>query len=150
MKTQVNAIWYNQTVKHFKNQIKDEIRLVKLQHERFFNYPTDFDIKTGCTKIKVEGFLKEAVSNLGNAEKRLKYFLSRYEPNDSIKPDWKRIEAYIKRNAPKVERCMDTQSKWDFYYVVANFFCSPKWCVPTTERNNERVFNLMNKYCEVY
>lgn len=150
MKKQVNTKWFNQQLRWFERSKKEEIRLVKFQHERFFNGPNAFDLKNNIYKDQIKGYLFDAVKKLGKSEVNRSYFLARHEPNDSIKPDWRRIEAYIKRNSSKVNDCIDTKSKWDFYAVVSQFFCLAKWGIPECQANNERVFNLMYKYCEGY
>ena len=134
--------------------IKEEIRLVKLQHDRYFNYPTQFDKeKTGYSKEKIFTLLDDAVKNLGTAKGKYSKYRQMYEPCDSKKPDFQRIEQYIKNNAKKIDAALydaDINDKWDFYAVVSRFFCLAKWGVPENEKNNNRVFDLMYKYCEGY
>ena len=150
MKTKVNKTWYYQLKKSHEKAIKEEIRLVKQQTDRFFNYPVAFDIKTGCTKEKIQQYLLESVENLGKAQYQLEIFLNKYEPDETIKPDWMKIEEFVKRNAKKINNSLDIRSVWDPYYVISNFFCSAKWGVPESEKNNDRVFGIVNKYCEIY
>lgn len=150
MKTKVNQTWYNQLKKAHEKAIKEEIRLVKLQTDRFFNYPVAFDLKTGCTKEEIKGYLLESVANLGKGKYELEKFINTYEPDETKKPDWKRIEAFVKNNAAKINLCYDIKSRWDVYYVISDFFCSAKWQVPESEKNNDRIFGIVGKYCKIY
>lgn len=150
MKTKVNKTWYYQLKKSHEKAIKEEIRLVKQQTDRFFNYPVAFDIKTGCSKEKIQEYLLESVANLGQAKYKLEKFINSYEPDETKKPDWGKIESFVKRNAKKINTSFDIHSKWDPYYVISEFFCSVKWQVPESEKNNDRVFRIVGKYCEIY
>jgi len=150
MKTKVNKEWFNQYVKELKNGIKEEIRVVKMQRDRYFNYPTEFDVKTNIPKEKIKTYLDNAVDKLGYSEKKLKEILKKYEPCSDLKPDFKAIEEYVKKIAPKVNKTFNIKSKYDVYSVISDFFCNHKWNLPQSEKNNDRIFKIVGKYCEIY
>lgn len=151
MKTKVNPTWLKQLLACEKGAIKEEIRLVKLQHERYFNYPMPLEEKTGYSKEKIFSLLNDAIKNLGTAEVQFKKYKRMYEPCEDKKPDFAKIEAYIKNNAKKIDNYnIGANDYWDFYAVVSRFFCLAKWGVPESEKNNDRVYGLMYKYCQGY
>jgi hypothetical protein len=145
MKTKVNKVWYNQSIQGFKEAKNEEIRLIKLQHDRYFNYPKQFDVDRQISKDKILEFLNEAVKNLGSSEIKLKSFISKYEPCETIKPNWKEVENYLLLNKDKINTSVDIHSKYDAYYVISEFFCNAKWAIPQSEKNSDRMFRLFYK-----
>lgn len=143
MKTKVNKQWYNQRLTSLKKAIKDEQDLIKMQYNRFFNYPTEFDSLHKISKEKVFTYLKKSVSSLGSADKEMKIFVNKYTPDDLIKIDWVEIEKHISKNAKKIN-----QTKIDYYEFASQFFFNAKWGVTINSKNEKRLYNLMNKYCK--
>jgi hypothetical protein len=148
MKTKVNKQWYNQMILCYKKQIEGEIKTAKMQYDRYFNYPSEFDALHKIPSTKIFEYLKSSIDDLGTGKKNMDKFIKKYNPCDEIKIDWIKIEEHIRKNANKINECMDIHAKYDYYGFSTMFFYSAKWSVPITQKNNQRIYRLMAKYCE--
>lgn len=148
MKKQVNKQWYNQTVKHLKNGIEEEKNLLIQQFERYKDAKNGkkhaFDVDNNIPTEKLFEYLENAVYAVGLSGKKLNEVISKYEPAD-LKIDWKGIEKEIKNFCSKNNSilCEDDNEYLEF---VGNLFCEPKFAVPDNEKNNDRIYALMDKY----
>lgn len=149
MKTKVNEQWYNQTVRHLKNGIAQEKMQLRRQFYRYRDAKNGqkqtFDIENNISTEKLFQYLDNAIHQVGHAEVALKKITKNYEPDEKIKVNWKAIEQEIKNWCEKTNGslCEDDNAYLDF---VGNFFCEPKFAIPDTENNNDRLYSLMNKH----
>ena len=149
MKTKVNAKWYNQTVKHLKNGIAQEKMQLRRQFYRYRDAKNGkkqaFDIEHDISIEKLFQYLDDAIHQVGHAEKSLKNIVDNYEPDSSLKIDWKGIETEIKNFAAKNNGILCTSDD-EYLEFVGDFFCEAKFAVPDTQKNNDQLYRLLNKY----
>lgn len=149
MKTKVNEQWYNQSVRHLKNGIAQEKMQLRRQFYRYRDAKNGqkqaFDIENNISTEKLFQYLEDAIHQVGKSEVALKKIITNYEPDKSIKVNWKAIEQEIKNWCEKNNGslCEDDNAYLDF---IGNFFCEPKFAVPDTQKNNDRFYGLMGKY----
>jgi hypothetical protein len=149
MKTKVNKQWYNQTVRELKNGIAKEKMQLRRQFYRYRDAKNGqkqaFDIENNISTEKLFQYLDDAIHQVGHAEVALKKITNNYEPDESVKVDWKGIEKEIKNWCEK-NNGIFCEDDTEYLGFIGDFFCEPKFAVPDTEKNNDRVYRLMNKY----
>lgn len=100
MKIKVNKQWYNQTVRELKNGIANEKMQLRKQFHRYRDAKNGqkqaFDIEHNISTEKLFQYLDDAIHQVGHAEVALKKITNNYEPDESVKVDWKGIEQEIK------------------------------------------------------
>ena len=149
MKTKVNKQWYNQTVRYLKNGIAQEKMQLRMQFCRYRDAKNGqkqaFDIEHNISTDKLFEYLENAIHQVGHADVSLKKILENYEPDATLKIDWRSIEEEIKNFAEKNNGILTTNDD-EYLDFVGNFFCDPKYAVPDTQKNNDRLYKLLDKY----
>lgn len=151
MKTKVNYMWYNQTVEYYRSEMAKEKSTLQMQFNRYKNAKNGkkqaFDVAQNISTDRLFEYLEEAVKNTGKSEIKLKMFLEQHEPDNTLKVDWKGIEAEIKNWCEKNNGflCEDDDEYLNF---IGDFFSESKFAVPDTEKNNDKIYALMGKYFE--
>jgi hypothetical protein len=149
MKTKVNQQWFNQTVKHLKNGIAQEKMQLRRQFYRYRDAKNGkkqtFDIEHNISTEKLFEFLDYAIHQVGHAEVSLKKLLLMCEPDETLNVDWNAVENEIKNWCEKYNGvlCSDDNQYLEF---IGDLFCKPKFAIPDTSKNNDRVYRLMDKY----
>lgn len=149
MKTKVNSQWYAQCVRFYKNEIGKEKLQIRRQFRRYSDAISgnmqQFDIDHDISIEKLFMYLENAIFQVGHAEHNLNKIIKNYDPDDSIKIDWKGIESEIKEFSIKYNGVLcDSDNK--YLEFVGGFFSEAKWGVPDTKKNNDRLYKILFKY----
>lgn len=149
MKNKVNAKWYNQYLNELKQAIVQEKITLRQQFYRYRDAKDgkkqDFDVDNNISTEKLFEYLDSAVHCLGKNEVMLKELVAKYEPDTTIKVDWKAIETEVKNWCAKNKGIL-SDDDCEYLDFIGSFFCDPKFAIPDSEKNNDRFYGLMNKY----
>lgn len=142
MKTLVNSIWYNQELKALDWQIKNEKQMIPRTQRRIDAVKAGKIDVANCSLDFLENLLEKVKSENGNAEIRKKAFILEYQPDDSIRPDWKGAEAFVKINLHKIcgAKMGDQFEYYNLYSIVSQLYGLP----PRSDSGIDRFFKILD------
>lgn len=124
MKTKVCKAWYDQEIRAFDWQIKEEPRLIALTEKRIENLKNGGVDSVGCDMNYLVDLLAKCNSEKGIAQKRKDVFIHEHEVDENIKPDKKGAELFIRTFAYKTRTAKSGEQfgYYDFLSTVAKLF----------------------------
>jgi hypothetical protein len=149
MKIKVNTKWYTQGLRELKEGKQDEKRILVQQLNRYKDAINGekqaFDVKQNISTNKLFEYLQEAVESVGKSEPKIKTFINTYEPCNKMEVDWVGVEKAVKEFCETNSGllCRDDN---EYLHFISDLFCTTVFAIPESEENNDRVFEMVDKY----
>lgn len=98
MKTKVAKGWFDQEIRAFNWQIRNEPKMITLTETRIKRVKLGLTDKAGCSLEQLQGFLTQFKSELGSASIRMNAFMQEFEPDPNLKSNWIAAKKFVENN----------------------------------------------------